>query len=262
MRITVVTPSLNQGAYLPDCLRSVREAADGIEVEHWVIDGGSSDQTLDVLRNQSFAQWISEPDQGQADAINKGFQRATGNILCYLCADDMLEPHALSKVKDIFEKNSNVDVVYGDGYFLESDSGWKRLKKAGPFSYERLTRKGNFLIQPAVFWKRRIYAWFGDFDKSLQYCMDHEFWLRIGGQTVWHYLEEPLATSRLHADAKTSRSLATAWREAATMQARYDVRVRPQLEAIWMLLIGQYYYLAKRKIFARYGKLKATTGRS
>lgn len=256
MRITVVTPSLNQGAYLSDCLKSVREAAGSVDVEHWVIDGGSTDETMKILSGQQFARWISEPDEGQADAINKGLQRATGDILCYLCADDTLEPGSLANVVEAFEKNPDTDLVYGDAYFLESDSGWKRLKKAGIFSYDRLTRKGNFLLQPAVFWKRRIYKFFGGFDKTLHYCMDHEFWLRIGGQSVWHYLEEPLATCRLHADAKTSRSLARAWREAVEMQARYDIRVRPRLEALWMQLAGQYYYLAKRKFFARYGKLR------
>jgi len=260
MRVSLVTPSLNQGSWIGDTLRSVREAAeaDGPEVEHWVVDGGSTDATRDLLAGQDFAHWISEPDAGQSDAINKGLARATGDVLGYLCADDCLEPHTLTRVADTFRRHPEVSVVYGDGYFLESDSGWKRHKQAGPFSYRRL-RRGNFLLQPAVFWRRAVYDRFGGFDVALRYCMDHEYWLRIGAYTRWFYLNEPLATCRLHADAKTSRALSTAWREAASMQARYGLVLRPQLDAVWMYLGGQHYYRAKRALFAALGRRRTRT---
>ncbi|MEI6491572.1 MAG: glycosyltransferase family 2 protein [Verrucomicrobiota bacterium] len=255
MQISLVTPSLNQGLWIATTLRSVRAAADGVDVEHWVIDGGSSDETLSILKAQDFARWSSEPDRGQTEAINKGLARCTGDILGYLCADDLLEPAALRRVAAAFHEHPGVDVVYGDGYFLESDSGWKRRKRAGAFNLSRL-RRGNFLIQPAVFWRRRVYERFGPFDTSLQYCMDHEFWLRIGGETRWMYLPDPLATCRLHADAKTSRSLATAWREAAQMQARYGIVWKPRLDALWMMVAGQQYYRMKRALFAHLGRRK------
>jgi glycosyltransferase involved in cell wall biosynthesis len=253
MRFSIVTPSLNQGRYLAECLDSV--GSQGIEAEHWVIDGGSTDETLVILKAQSDARWISESDRGQSDAINKGLERATGDILAYLCADDFLEPGVLRRVAAIFSANPEVDFVYGDGYFLESDSGWKRLKHAGEFSMERL-RRGNFLLQPAVFWRRRVYERHGGFDASLQYCMDHEYWLRTCGDTVWHYLPEPLATCRLHADAKTSRALALAWAEAARMQARYGIHGRPAWEALWMRVAGARYYTLKRRVFALIGRLR------
>lgn len=253
MPLSLVTPSLNQGPWIAETLRSVRTAADGLEVEHWVMDGGSTDNTVEVLSAQSFARWISEPDHGQTDAINKGLARCTGDILGYLCADDQLEPDSLHRVEKAFRDHPGVDVVYGDGFFLESDSGWKRRKNAGPFSWTRL-QSGNFLIQPSVFWRRAVSERFGPFDASLRYCMDHEYWLRIGETTRWMYLPEPLATCRLHADAKTSRSLGAAWREAAAMQARYGRVWKPRLEAVWMTLAGQHYYRLKRLLFAAIGR--------
>lgn len=255
MRISLVTPSLNQGQWIAETLRSVRTGAEGCDVEHWVIDGGSSDETISILQAQNFARWSSEKDYGQTDAINKGLARCTGDIFSYLCADDLLEPAALRQVADAFRDHPGVDVVYGDGYFLEADSGWKRRKHAGAFSCSRL-RRGNFLIQPAVFWRRRVYERFGPLDSTLQYCMDHEFWLRIGGETRWMYLPYPLATCRLHPKAKTSRSLPAAWREAMQMQARYGILWKPRLDALWMTTAGHHYYRLKRVLFAYLGRRK------
>lgn len=251
MRFSIVTPSLNQGRWIEENLCST--ASGRTEVERWVMDGGSSDETVRILAAKHDVRWVSEPDAGQADAINKGLAQSTGDILGYLCADDYLEPGALELVAKTFQDNPEVDVVYGDGFFLESDSGWKRRKCAGSFSWQRL-RKHNFLIQPAVFWRRSVYERFGPFDRNLRFCMDHEYWLRIGSQTRWLYLPEPLATCRLHADAKTSRALAEAWREAARMQARYGIIWKPRLDALWMTLCGQYYYRLKRLFFAFAGR--------
>jgi glycosyltransferase involved in cell wall biosynthesis len=256
MRFSIVTPSLNQGPWIGENLRSVREASAGRTVEHWVIDGGSTDRTREELASQDFAHWISEPDKGQTDAINKGLARCTGDILSYLCADDYLEPHTLALVEAAFARSPETDVVYGDGYFLEGDSGWKRRKNAGPYSWPRL-RSGNFLIQPSVFWRRSVWERFGPLDASLLYCMDHEYWLRIGEQTRWTYIPEPLSTCRLHADAKTSRALAAAWREAVAMQARYGLHWKPRLDALWMALVGARYYGLKRRLFQWLGRRKA-----
>lgn len=257
MRFSLITPSLNQGKFIAETLASVRQASleSGVEVEHIVIDGGSSDETVRILQNQNFAEWISEPDKGQTDAINKGLSRSTGEILGYLCADDLLEPRSFTIVERLFEANPTVDVIYGDGYFLESHSGWKRLKKSGEFSYARL-REGNFLLQPSVFFRRAVYEKFGPFDDSLQFCMDHEYWLRIGAETRWLHAGAPLSTSRLHKDAKTSRALGEAWREAARMQARYGIAGKPEREALWMSLVGRHYYRMKRIFFAALGRLK------
>lgn len=250
MRIfSIVTPSLNQGAYIGECLQSVRTAATRAHssVEHLVIDGGSVDATLDVLRGQAHAAWISAPDSGQSDAINRGFEQAGGDIFSYLCADDLLEPDALARVENVFETHPTADVVYGDAFFLES--GWKRRKVAGEFSASRLCRR-NFLFQPAVFWRRAVFEKHGKFDEQLRFCMDHEYWLRISADTTWAYLPEPLASCRLHAGAKTWSQLVPAWDEARAMQASYGIHWKPRWDALWMRLAGARLYHAKRFLFA------------
>ena len=253
MKLSVTTPSLNQARYLRECLDSVRQAAaqaTAHDVEHIVIDGGSDDGTLDILRAAPDVRWISEPDTGQSQAINKGLAMATGDILAYLCADDLYEPSAIARVLAAFASDECADVVYADYFFLEGDSGRKRRKSAANFSPEKL-RDRNPLGQPAVWWRRRVFEKFGGFDESLHYCMDHEYWLRLGPRVRWHYIPEPLAVSRLHADAKTSRQLPAMWRETARMLTRDGWRLKPWWDALAMAAWGRHYYLLKRRWFAR-----------
>ncbi len=253
MLLSVLTPSLNQGCYLGDCLASVRAAAESAPnhtVEHIVVDGASTDGSLDVLRAQSFALWTSGPDSGQTEAINKGLRRSAGDILAYLCADDLYEPQAIARVMETFASDDSIDVVYADYFFLEGGPGRKRRKSAAKFRPGDL-HNSNPLGQPSVWWRRRVYEKFGDFDQSLHYCMDHEYWLRLGTKVRWHYLPEALAVSRLHADAKTSRRLAAMWRETAQMLTRDGWRLKPWWDAFAMAAWGRHYYRLKRLWFSR-----------
>jgi glycosyltransferase involved in cell wall biosynthesis len=253
MKLSVITPSLNQARYLGECLDSVRAAAASAkvhEVEQIVIDGGSTDGTVDLLRSRSDVRWVSERDNGQSHAINKGLSMAGGEVLAYLCADDLYEPGAVRAVMQAFAEDPGADVVYADFYFLEGASGRKRRKSTRKFLPGDL-RNRNPLGQPAVWWRRRVYERFGGFDESLHFCMDHEYWLRLGTHVHWHYLPEALAVSRLHADAKTSRQLPAMWRETARMLTRDGWRLKPWWDAFAMAAWGRHYYLLKRRWFAR-----------
>ena len=253
MKLSVVTPSLNQARYLGECLDSVRRAAAQAtphEVEHIVIDGGSTDGTVDLLAARGDVRWISEKDTGQSNAINKGLAMAGGEILAYLCADDLYEPDAVRAAMQAFVQDPQADLVYGDFYFLEGDSGRKRRKSAASFRPEFLPND-NPLGQPAIWWRRSVYERFDGFDESLHFCMDHEYWLRLGTNVRWHYIPEALAVSRLHADAKTSRQLAAMWHETARMLTRDGWRLRPWWNAFAMAAWGRHYYLLKRRWFAR-----------
>ena len=253
MKLSVVTPSLDQARYLGECLDSVRVAA-GLaapdEVEHIVIDGGSTDGSVDLLRARQGIRWVSEADGGQSNAINKGLAMATGDVLAYLCADDLYEPEALRRVLGVFAADAGADVVYADYYFLEGDSGRKRRKSAAAFDPRRL-HNANPLGQPAVWWRRRVYEKFGGFDESLRFCMDHEYWLRLGTDVRWVRVPEPLAVSRLHGGAKTSRHLAAMWRETARMLTRDHWRFKPWWDAFAMAAWGRHYYRLKRLWFGR-----------
>jgi glycosyltransferase involved in cell wall biosynthesis len=265
MKLAIVTPSRNQADFLPECLASVRREAGslpaGWDVHHHIQDGASTDDSVNILASQDFATWESTPDNGQAHAVNLGWERVSGDIMAFLCADDFYEPGALQRVTGIFDSQAEVDVVYGDYYFLEGDSGWKRRKSAGNWSVQRLHR-GNFLSQPAVFWRRRVYERFGGLDVSLQFCLDHEYWLRIAPQTSWYYLPVPLATMRLHSDAKTASQLTAMWWESARMQRKYGIRLRPAWQALQMQLWGCHYYHIKRRIFRWLGKYRGGCGKT
>ncbi len=257
MKLSVVTPSLNQAPFLGETLESVRLAAARVrgrhEVEHLVRDGGSTDGSTNILSQQTFARWISERDGGQSEAVNRGWSEATGEVLCFLCSDDLWLAETADRVLATFEAEPALDVVYGDAFFLEGDSGWRRLKRSGAFSVERL-RAHNFLSQPATFIHRRVYDQFGGLDAGLRYCMDHEYWLRIAGATRWRYLEEPLAVMRLHSDSKTSSQLTKAWWETAEMTRRYGLGTRFWWAALRMQCGGQLYYLLKRRYFEWKGR--------
>ncbi|MEM1158915.1 MAG: glycosyltransferase family 2 protein [Verrucomicrobiota bacterium] len=275
MNFSVIIPSYNQGQFISEALESVlkntahlsalpdtgEKHKNTIPVEIIVVDNCSTDGTREVVHSviQQFGSanihFISEPDRGQTEAINKGLEISTGEILTYLCADDFYESYTFTAVLAAFNEDPDADVVYGDGHFLEGDSGWRRLKRAGPFSIERL-RNRNFVIQPATFWRRRVYEEFGPLDDSLHYCMDNEYWLRIADQTTWYYCHQPLATARLHCDAKTSSQLVNAWNETAFMAERYGIGTRYQFIAIQMRLYGAWWYGFKRRILRQLGKVR------
>lgn len=278
MKFSIVTPSFNQGKWIRETLESVRiqkkagplkgrnaEAefsSQDFSVEHLVMDGGSGDGTAELLKGWKEVHpdgngyefgFASEPDRGQSHAINKGLARSGGEILSYLCSDDLLEPGALAEVAGVFRARPEVDVVYGDYYFLEGDSGWKRPKKAEAFTLEGL-RRHNFISQPAAFWRRRVYEKFGGFDENLRFCMDHEYWLRIAAEVNWHYLERPLAVMRLHGEAKTSAALGEAWKETYGMVRRYGLGREFRGKVLWMNCGGQWHYLLKRKVAEWWGR--------
>jgi len=261
-KISIITPSFNQAKFLRRTIESVL-MQDYPNIEYILIDGGSTDGSQEIIEAYAdrLAHWESIPDKGQTDAINKGLRKARGRILAYLCADDFYEPDAFQRASRAFDAHPTADFVYGDGYFLEGDSGWKRRKNAGPFTWKRLLR-GNFLIQPAVFIRAESMRRFGEFDATLRFCMDHEYWLRAGAHAQWIYVNEPLATSRLHAGAKTSRALAEAWWEAAHMQARHGIFWRPHLQALWMGVAGHHLYRLRRMAYRKLGQHTAARSRA
>ena len=199
--VSVVTPTLNQAQFLDRTLASVRRQTYP-NVEHIVVDGGSTDGTLDILRREGEAgslRWTSEPDGGMYDAINKGIGAATGEVLAYLNSDDAWLPWAVERVMRVFEANSNVDLVFGDGIKVEEESGRQRLRLFPPFDRISLANYES-LMQPAVFWRSRLNDRIGGFDTGMRYVADLDYWLRAAeaGARIVH-VREVLAVERIHA---------------------------------------------------------------
>jgi len=200
--VSIVTPSYNQASYLEFCLQSVFQQ-DYQPLEYLVVDGDSNDGSQEIIQKYAnqLAWWISEPDQGQADAINKGFRRASGEIVAWLNSDDLYLPGAVSAAVDLFEKNPDVSVVYGDA--VSADSQGRLLNELrfdtwGAADFLQF----KIICQPAVFMRRSALEKVGYLDTSYHFFLDHQLWIRLAREYKFIHVPEIWAVSRYHAAAK------------------------------------------------------------
>jgi glycosyltransferase involved in cell wall biosynthesis len=199
-----VTPSYNQAPFLEATIRSV--LLQGYpNLEYAVIDGGSTDGSVDVIRRYApwLAYWASEPDGGQSDAINKGFARATGEVLGWLNSDDLYEPGTLEFVARFLASRPECELVYGNGWYVD-ERGRKthRCDWVRSFSRRRLLTV-NFILQPAAFWRRRLWERTGPLDVACHWTMDWDWLIRATASTSPEYVERDLACWRIGAHVKT-----------------------------------------------------------
>lgn len=213
--VSILTPSYNQGRFIQNTVESVL-GQDYPHVEHIISDGGSTDQTLTILAAYGSAvQSVSEPDRGQADALNKAFYRARGSIIGWLNSDDFyLWDGVLSQIVYIFEQHPAADVVYGHAVWVDDENRVVKIWPRPTFSASRLSRF-DYISQPATFFRRTAI----DpplVDSDLHYVLDYDLWLRLL-RAKRTFLHAPIyvAAMRSHADAKSTRARVAAWDEAA-----------------------------------------------
>jgi glycosyltransferase involved in cell wall biosynthesis len=201
--VSITTPSYNQGAFIRRTIDSVL-GQKYPRIEYRVIDGGSTDATLDVLKSYGDKlDWISEPDRGQAHAINKGFERSRGEIRAYLNSDDTLCPNTVEEAVDYFVRNPDVSMLYGDAHYINTKDEITGSYASAEYSFEQLMDY-CCVCQPASFWTTKIADKIGPFDETLQYVMDYDYWLRIGlAGGIIRYVPGYLANSRLYPETKT-----------------------------------------------------------
>jgi glycosyltransferase involved in cell wall biosynthesis len=206
--ISIVTPSFNQGEFIRQTIDSVLNQ-DYPRLDYQVWDGGSSDETLSILRSYGEGlRWQAEPDRGQAQAINKGWAMAKGDIVAWLNSDDLLQPGALSQVGTFFNEHPEVDILYGDCDCMDQNGTVLMPYPAESFDLRKLVLKTiNYIPQPATFIRRRVLDKIGMLDETLHYVMDFDYWLRAGIEHNFAYLPAPLAKLRIHAQAKSSADL-------------------------------------------------------
>jgi glycosyltransferase involved in cell wall biosynthesis len=203
--ISLVTPSLNQGRFIRRTIESVL-SQDYPGLEYFVQDGASTDGTLGILAEYGGrVSFISEPDRGQAHAINKGLRRAHGEVLGYLNSDDVLLPGALRAVGEAFAGRPDAVFVWGRAAYLDAEERRVSPFLVRPDALERLA-DSCFIAQPAAFLRRSVRDEIGEFDETLHHTMDYDYWFRIAerfGPSCGLFLDLELAGARLHDDAKT-----------------------------------------------------------
>jgi glycosyltransferase involved in cell wall biosynthesis len=222
-RISVVTPSFNQGHYLEETIRSVVSQSYP-NLEYIVIDGGSKDHSVEVIQKyeKSIAYWISETDSGPADAIRKGFQKATGSILAWLNSDDLYQPGSLERIADAFQADERVEVVYGNTYWVNGEGKVLAEKRQTPFSKLGYLYGGADLQQPATFWKRSLFDRAGGLDTSFRAAFDTDLFYRfVEHDGVFKHIDAFIANFRVHSEQISDVLLATARTEVDMIRSRH-----------------------------------------
>ncbi|MFC1723866.1 glycosyltransferase family 2 protein [Nanoarchaeota archaeon] len=228
VKVTVVTPSFNQAHYLDKTIKSILGQKGDFELEFIVMDGGSTDGSVEVLKKYGKKiQWVSQKDKGQSDAINQGWKKATGDIIAYLNSDDLYESGAIQKVVNFFEKNPKIGWVYGQTRII--DEKGKEIRKwikryrhwlGAKYSYNKLLME-NYVAQPSVFFRRQILNDCGYLDEKQHLVMDYEYWLRIGRKHKGKFLDKPIARFRWYRQSKSGSMFVKQFRQELNVAKKY-----------------------------------------
>ena len=228
--VSIITPSLNQAAFIEAAIESVL-AQDYPNIEYIVVDGGSTDGTLDILRRYGErVRWISEPDAGQSDAINKGVRLTQGEILAWMNADDQYAPQAVSRAVAELQAHSQAALVYGHAEF--TDQAGRVIApcvRVEPFDLYRLLHSLDYIVQPTTFFRRDAFLAVGGLDSSLRYCLDYDLWIKLALRYQVRYLPELLARVRVYPATKTASGGLERLNEIERMVRRYGRRRLPEM---------------------------------
>lgn len=255
MRISIITPSYNQGEFIEETIKSVIYQKGDFELEYIIFDAKSKDNTISILKRYDkiinskefkpnckkiIFKWFSEKDSGQSEAINKGFKISTGEIINWLCSDDLLEEGALQKVSDFFTINKDAKVVYGNSIVINEDNKIINIQKGAEFSHEDLIRLDRsyhkfFIAQPSTFLKKEILKTIGLLNEDTQICMDYEWYLKINKKYRFFFLDQILSYSRHHKDSKTTRLQFQHYKKAYSLSKMHfnDLRLKSRIGYIF-----------------------------
>ena len=232
--VSIVTPSLNQGQFIEETIRSVLDQ-DYPNIEHIVVDGGSTDGTLEVLGRYPHLNWVSEPDRGQADAVNKGFRMANGDVFGWLNADDVYLPGAVATAVAALRK-TGAGLVHG---------AWKQIDEHGASIRERIApvqfdldkqlNDRNAVCQPGAFFTREAFESVGGLDPSYRYAMDYELWLKLGALVPVTHVDGVLGAYRLHPASKTVAEKHGFWAETVRASRAHGGRRFSSIYVDWYL---------------------------
>ncbi len=218
--LSIITPSYNQGAFLAETIESVISQQGDFFIDYIIVDGGSSDNSVDVIKRYDSLlktgqwpitcrgialRWMSEKDNGQTDALMKGFRMVQGEILAWLNSDDTYLPGALQSAVDFFIAEPDVALVYGDASYTDAAGSVISSYRTAEFDLVKLA-SANIICQPAAFFRRTAFEEVGSLNETLHFAMDYDLWIRLGRRFACHHIHQPLANYRLHETSKTINS--------------------------------------------------------
>jgi glycosyltransferase involved in cell wall biosynthesis len=262
-KISIVTPSYNQGDFLEETINSVLSQGYP-NLEYIIIDGGSKDNSINIIKKYEkyLTYWVSEKDNGQADAIRKGFNKSSGEILAWLNSDDLYTENTLNIIGEYYRDNPQVKLLYGD-YFVMDFNGSLRLKKKIKFDYLMCLYAYLMIPQPSSFFTRDLYYNVGELDVNLDYCMDYDLFLKMGKiseKNIMH-IPTPFSIFRLHNDSKSVASQENFTKEIRNVRERALGRKWKKTDDILARLylakaVGQF-FIERKEIIIRKDTSKA-----
>jgi glycosyltransferase involved in cell wall biosynthesis len=242
---SVVTPNYNMGQYLAETIESVlHNLRPGNE--YYIIDGGSTDNSIDIIRSYEkyLSGWVSERDNGYADALAKGFSRCCGTFQCWINAGDLLLPDALDHARSALEE-SGADCIFGDDFYIDDASRVISFSRGYVRSLQRAMYYGGWTpLQDACFWRRSLYERVGGIDRDLRYAADYDLFLRFSGNGNCKYIPQTFSAFRRHAGQKSIGSVKSYARERAACRRRELSRL--QDTALRKALLSAYYWIYVR----------------
>jgi glycosyltransferase involved in cell wall biosynthesis len=249
--VSIVTPSFNQGVFLEETILSVLQQ-DYPNLEYLIVDGGSSDDSRAIIEKYAnlndpklgrIRWWVSEPDQGQTDAINKGFAHAQGEILAWLNSDDTYLPGAIGEAVAYLQSHLEAGMVYGDANLIDEHGDVIGKFPARQTDYQRLRRGFVHIPQQAAFFRASLWRQVGPLDPTFFFAMDYDLWVRLAGLAPLHYHPRSWANFRLHSGGKSVVADDRCWPEMLRVHYReggswlsplvFKARLRPLVYA-WL----------------------------
>ncbi len=251
-KISVVIPSYNQGNYLERTLLSVIDQQYP-NLELIVMDGGSTDNSVDIIKKyeSEIAYWVSESDNGQTDALAKGFNKSTGDIQCWLNSDDLHEPMTLKSVAEYFSKHPNIDAVFGGTLWIDEHDKPLRVQHEIPFNRFIWLHTYNYIMGMSMFWRRGIYERSGGLNPEFILAMDGDLWARFSNVGKIGHVRKIWSRMRFYPDQKNRRLREASDREDLLIRAREwgtenppflssKRKIAQLLRVSWKLLSGCY----------------------
>lgn len=249
-KISIVTPSYNQADFLERTILSVLNQ-NYPNLEYIIIDGGSQDGSIEIIKKYEkyLSFWVSEPDNGQANALNKGFSIATGELVGWQNSDDIFLPYSFVNVANAYKQTKKFDLFFGNIVFLNERDEIINDLRFVPFNYRSLLYEGTVLSNQAAFWKRELFEKYGFFNEKYLFCMDYEFWIRIGKNCKFYFIHEYLGGFRLHRTSKTNTIAKSGLQEHYSILEAKGIEygsIQYRLIKLYYLFRRTLYYLLQR----------------